>query len=102
MLNGVTVTIDGSDNMVDVMFDVVEEKTLPVTVTTNYLAISDGYILYSTEVSKDMVTLSGPSSELDKVTTCTAEVTYIRRAGQLGHPGNAAAVLHLRRHGSEL
>ena len=35
MLNGVTVTIDGSDNMVDVMFDVVEEKTLPVTVTTN-------------------------------------------------------------------
>lgn len=76
MLNGVTVTIDGSDNMVDVVFDVVEEKTLPVTVTTNYLAISDGYILYSTEVSKDMVTLSGPSSELDKVTTCTAEVTY--------------------------
>ena len=73
MLNGVTVTID---NMVDVMFDVVEEKTLPVTVTTNYLTISDGYILYSTEVSKDMVTLSGPSSELDKVTTCTAEVTY--------------------------
>ena len=47
-----------------------------VTVTTNYLTISDGYILYSTEVSKDMVTLSGPSSELDKVTTCTAEVTY--------------------------
>mgnify|MGYP000105086578 FL=1 len=42
MLNGVTVTIDGSDNMVDVMFDVVEEKTLPVTVTTNYLTISDG------------------------------------------------------------
>ena len=76
MLNGVTVTIDGSDNMVDVMFDVVEEKTLPVTVTTNYLTISDGYILYSTEVSKDMVTLSGPSSELDKVTTCTAEVTH--------------------------
>ena len=76
MFNGVTVTIDGSDNMVDVVFDVVEEKTLPVTVTTNYLAISDGYILYSTEVSKDMVTLSGPSSELDKVTTCTAEVTH--------------------------
>ena len=75
LLTGVAVSIDGS-NTVDVVFDVVEEKTLPVTVTTNYLAISDGYILYSTEVSKDMVTLSGPSSELDKVTTCTAEVTY--------------------------
>ena len=76
LLNGVTVTIDGSDNTVDVVFDVVEEKTLPVTITTNYLTISEGYILYSTEVSKETVTLSGPSSELDKVATCTAEVTY--------------------------
>ena len=76
LLNGITVTIDGSDNTVDIVFDVVEEKTLPVTTTTNYLTISDGYILYSTEVSKETVTLSGPSSELDKVATCTAEVTY--------------------------
>ena len=58
------------------VFDVVEEKTLPVTITTNYLTIADGYILYSTDVSKETVTLSGPSSELDKVATCTAEVTY--------------------------
>ncbi len=76
MLNGVTVTLEGSENTVDVVFDVVEEKTLPVTVTTNYLTIADGYILYSTDVSKETVTLSGPSSELDKVATCTAEVTY--------------------------
>ena len=76
MLNGVTVTIDGSDNMVDVVFDVVEEKTLPVTVTTNYLKIADGYILYGTDISKETVTLSGPSTELSKVETCTAEVTY--------------------------
>ena len=76
LLNGVTVTMEGSDNTVDVVFDVVEEKTLPVTVTTNYLRIADGYILYSTDVSKENITLSGPSSELDKVTTCTAEVTY--------------------------
>ena len=57
-------------------FDVVEEKTLPVTATTNYLRIADGYILYSTEVSKETVTLSGPSSELSKVATCTAEASY--------------------------
>ena len=61
---------------VDVVFDVVEEKTLPVTATTNYLRIADGYILYSTEVSKETVTLSGPSSELSKVATCTAEASY--------------------------
>ena len=29
-------------NTVDVVFDVVEEKTLPVTITTNYLTIADG------------------------------------------------------------
>ena len=76
LLNGVTVTMEGSDNTVDVVFDVVEEKTLPVTATTNYLRIADGYILYSTEVSKETVTLSGPSSELSKVATCTAEASY--------------------------
>ena len=75
LLTGVSVSIDG-DNTVDVVFDVVEEKTLPVTVTTNYLRIADGYILYSTEVSKETVTLSGPSSELSKVATCTAEASY--------------------------
>ena len=75
LLSGVNVTMEGNDNTVDVVFDVVEEKTLPVTVTTNYLTIADGYILYSTDVSKETVTLSGPSSELDKVASCTAEVT---------------------------
>ena len=75
MLNGINVTLEGAENTVKVVFDVVEEKTLPVKVTTNYLTIADGYILYSTDVSKENVTLSGPSSELDKVATCTAEVT---------------------------
>ena len=103
MLNGVTVTIDGSDNMVDVMFDVVEEKTLPVTVTTNYLTISDGYIpLQAPEVSKDMVTLPAPAVSGQRWATLHRRGDLLRRAGQLGHPGNAAAVLHLRRHGSEL
>lgn len=76
LLNGVTVSIEGGDNSVDVVFDVVEEKTVPITVTTNYLTIADGYILYGTELSKESVTLSGPSTEIDKVTTCTAEVTH--------------------------
>ena len=75
LLTGVSVSIDG-DNTVDVVFDVVEEKTLPIQVTTNYLKIADGYILYGTDISKETVTLSGPSTELSKVETCTAEVTY--------------------------
>ena len=75
LLTGVSVSIDG-DNTVDVVFDVVEEKTLPIQVTTNYLSIADGYILYGTDVSKETVTLSGPSSELSEVEICTAEVTH--------------------------
>ena len=55
LLNGVSVSIEGGDNSVDVVFDVVEEKTVPITVTTNYLTIAD---------------------EIDKVETCTAEVTH--------------------------
>lgn len=76
LLNGVTVTMEGTENTVNVVFDVVEEKTLPVTITTNYLTIEDGYILYSTDVSKETVTLSGPSGELEKVASCTAEASY--------------------------
>ena len=60
LLTGVSVSIEGGDNTVDVVFDVVEEKTLPITVTTNYLTIADGYILYGTDVSKETVTLSRP------------------------------------------
>ena len=75
LLTGISVSIEG-DNTVDVVFDVVEEKTLPIQVTTNYLSIADGYILYGTDASKETVTLSGPSSELSEVETCTAEVTH--------------------------
>ena len=77
LLTGVSVSIDG-DNTVDVVFDVVEEKTLPIQVK-----IADGYILYGTDISKETVTLSGPSTELSEVETCTAEVTY---SGELTSP----------------
>lgn len=78
LLNNVTVTIDGdNNNTVDVVFDVVEEKKLPITVSTRYLQIAEGnYMLDSISPSKEEITLSGPSSELEKVATCTAEVTY--------------------------
>ena len=80
LLTGVSVSIDG-DNTVDVVFDVVEEKTLPIQVTTNYLKIADGYILYGTDISKETVTLSGPSTELSKVETCLR--FYTRSGGEV-------------------
>lgn len=75
-VDGITVSIAGSDNTVDVVFDVVEEKTMPIQVSTLYLKVRDGYILYNTALSAETVTLSGPSSELNQVASCTAEVSY--------------------------
>ncbi len=74
MLNNVSVTLEGSDNTVNVVFDVEQQKELEIKVTDNYLSIKEGYILFSTNSSKETVTLTGPSSELSKVATCTAEV----------------------------
>ena len=88
LLTGVSVSIEGGDNTVDVVFDVVEEKTLPITVTTNYLTIADGYIL------------SGPSTELSKVETCTAEVAH---KGDLTEPVTLTTALRFyTRSGSEV
>ena len=99
LLTGVSVSIDG-DNTVDVVFDVVEEKTLPIQVTTNYLKIADGYILYGTDISKETVTLSGPSTELSKVETCTAEVAH---KGDLTEPVTLNTALRFyTRSGSEV
>ena len=99
LLTGVSVSIEGGDNTVDVVFDVVEEKTLPIQVTTNYLKIADGYILYGTDISKETVTLSGPSTELSQVETCTAEVTHNGELTEPGHPGHRPAFLHPQRQG---
>lgn len=74
--SNISVSIADADNTVDVVFDVVEEKTLPIQVNTRYLTIEDGYILYSTAASNETVTLTGPSSELADVASCTAEVSY--------------------------
>ena len=99
LLTGVSVSIDG-DNTVDVVFDVVEEKTLPIQVTTNYLKIADGYILYGTDISKETVTLSGPSTELSQVETCTAEVAH---KGDLTEPVTLTTALRFyTRSGSEV
>ena len=72
----ISVSIADPNSTVDIVFDVVEEKTLPIQVNTRYLTIEEGYILYSTAASSETVTLTGPSSELAGVASCTAEVSY--------------------------
>lgn len=73
----VSVSITGTNNTVKVLFDVVEEKTLPIRVRRqDGLTIEDGYILYDSAASAESVTLSGPSGELERIVSCMAEVSY--------------------------
>ena len=72
----ISVAIANTNSTVDIVFDIVEEKTLPIQVNTRYLTIEENFILYSTAASNETVTLTGPSSELAGVATCTAEVSY--------------------------
>lgn len=73
----VSVSIAGTNNTVKILFDIVEEKTLPIQVRKqSSLTIEDGYILYDSTASADSVTLSGPSGELDRIASCVAEVGY--------------------------
>ena len=93
-VNNVNVSIEGTDNTVAVEFDVVEKKTLPVQIKTNYLRVADGYILYDTAVSKETVTLllAQPGAQQDQ---------ELHRRGCLRgaadrdcHPEYPPAVLH--------
>lgn len=75
--DSVSVMIAGTNRTVKVLFDIVEEKTLPIRVRKqNDLTIEEGYILYDSAASADSVTLSGPSGELDRIASCVAEVGY--------------------------
>lgn len=72
--NGVKVTVE-SPTTIDVVFDTVSEKTLPVTADTGKLSIADGYILNRSVSVPAEVTLRGPTSELDQIASVAAPVT---------------------------
>lgn len=73
----ISVSITGTNKTAKVLFDVVEEKTLPIQVRKQRdLTIEDGYILYDSAASAETVTLSGPSGELERIASCVAEVSY--------------------------
>lgn len=64
-----------SPTQVTVVFDKVGEKTLPVTVESANLSIADGFMLYRSSSVPAEVTISGPQSELDSITSVVAPVT---------------------------
>ena len=82
-----------SPQTVDVVFDTVGEKTLPVTTDTSGITIADGFTLNRIATTPTEVTLTGPTSELDKISEVVAPVSH---EGSLSDSVSATASLELR------
>ena len=70
--NRVTATIERGRRTVDVVFDTVLTKTLPVTVEAGGLHIAEGYSLNRVSSSPSEITITGPSSEVSQVASVVA------------------------------
>ena len=73
--NRVTATIERGRRTVDVVFDTVLTKTLPVTVETGGLHIAEGYSLNRVSSSPSEITVTGPSSEVSQVDSIVAPLS---------------------------
>ena len=66
-------TVESPTN-IDVVFDEVSEKTVPVTVDTSGIAVAENYMLNRTAAVPAEITLRGPTSELDRIAAVVAPV----------------------------
>lgn len=82
-----------SPRQVTVVFDRVGEKTLPVTVESRGVRIADGYMLYRSSAVPAEVTVTGPQSELDAISSVVASVTG---DSELSDSTSVATALQLR------
>ena len=85
-------TVESPDT-IDVVFDEVSEKTFPVTVDASAVPISNGYMLNKTTAVPAEITLRGPTSELDQVSSIVAPVQI---DGELADTTTVPATLQLR------
>lgn len=90
--SGVTATVV-SPRYVDVVFDTVGEKVIPVQVESSGIEVAEGYVLNRTSVVPAEVTLSGPVSELEKINGVFASVSV---EDVLTDSRTQAAMLELR------
>lgn len=64
-----------SPQTVTVVFDTVSEKTLPVTTDTSGITIADGFTLNKVTTVPSEVTLTGPTSELEEISSVVASIS---------------------------
>ena len=86
-------TVEKPYDTIDVVFDEVSEKTVPVTVDASAVSIADGYMLNKTSAVPAEITLRGPTSELDQVSSIVAPVQI---DGELADTTTVPATLQLR------
>lgn len=78
---------------IDVFFDEVSEKALPITVDASAVSVADGYMLNKTTAVPAEITLRGPTTELDQVASVVATVPG---DGELSDTTTVPATLELR------
>lgn len=64
-----------SPNQIQMRFDTVSSKALPVTVSVQNSKVADGYVMETTTASPKEVVISGPSAEVGQVAEVRAEVS---------------------------
>lgn len=72
----VKVELTGAKTSVDVVFDVMGVKELPVTTSVGDLELSDGFILNQVSCNPSVVTFSGPESVLKRISHVSADVHF--------------------------
>ena len=82
-----------SPRTIEVVFDEVSEKTLPVTADASSVSVAEGYILNRTAAVPAEVTLRGPTSELDQIASVVARVSL---DGELSDTTTVPATLELQ------
>ena len=78
---------------IDVVFDEVSEKTLPITVDASNVTVADGYMLNRTTAVPSEIPLRGPNSELDHIDSIVATVAEMT---DLADTTTVPATLELR------
>lgn len=73
--SGVTASISAGSRTATVVFDTIITKTIPVTTKVDDLHLAEGYVLNRTGCTPADVTLKGPETELDRITSVVAEAT---------------------------
>lgn len=71
----IKVELEDKANRVEVVFDTVDEKTLPITVVKRNVTLADGYILNKEAALPAEVTLRGPVGELENIVSAVAEIS---------------------------